>query len=115
MAQILGNSSSNSTNNSTGLNIQSDTPQGQISKPEILSGKYASNTNGSETQANIIDNTQTSSNASNNSDETYSKNIKGNSGVSATAQKMVEQFRDNVITIDKDIIEELDILFMQIF
>ena len=43
------------------------------------------------------------------------KQIKGNSGVSATAQKMIEQYRQNIIAIDRDIIQELNILFMGLY
>ena len=106
-----GESTSNSTNEATGLSVNSDTPQGQISKTEILSGAYASNTGASETESSISD---TSSN-SNITDETYSKRVKGNSGVSATAQKMIQQYRENIIAIDENIIKELDKLFMGLY
>ena len=106
-----GESESNSTNNASGLSVNSDTPQGQISKTSILSGNYASNTGASETESNISD---TSSN-SNTTDETYSKKVKGNSGVSATAQKMIQQYRENIIAIDEQIIKELDKLFMGLY
>lgn len=89
--------------NSSGLNVGSDTPQGQIVKAEILQGKYASGTNASEAEAE------------NNTDENYTKRVKGNSGVSATAQRMVQQFRDNIRAIDKEIIDELENLFMIIY
>lgn len=89
--------------NSSGLNVGSDTPQGQINKAEILQGKYATGTNASEAEAE------------NNTDENYTKRVKGNSGVSATAQKMVQQFRDNIRAIDKEIIDELEDLFMIIY
>ncbi len=89
--------------NSSGLNVGSDTPQGQIVKAEILQGKYASGTNASEAEAE------------NNTDENYTKRIKGNSGVSATAQRMIGQFRDNIRAIDKEIIDELEDLFMIIY
>lgn len=106
-----GESSSNSTNNASGLSVNSDTPQGQISKEAILNGEYASNTGASETESNIND---TSSN-SNKTDETYTKRVRGNSGVSATAQKMIEQYRKNIIAVDEDIIKELDKLFMGLY
>ena len=89
--------------NSSGLNVGSDTPQGQIVKAEILQGKYASGTNASEAEAE------------NNTDENYTKRVKGNSGVSATAQRMIGQFRDNIRAIDKEIIDELENLFMIIY
>ena len=106
-----GETQSNSSNQASGLSVNSDTPQGQISKQDILSGKYASNTGASETESSIND----SSTNSNNTDETYTKRVKGNSGVSATAQKMVEQYRQNIIAIDEQIIKELDKLFMGLY
>lgn len=108
-----GNSSgnSNSISNSSGLNVGSDTPQGQINKSTILQGKYASSTSANENE--ISDSTNTSTNSSNN--ENYLKTVKGNSGVSATAQKMVEQYRQNIRAIDKEIIEKLNILFMNLY
>ena len=39
-----GNTTSNTNSNGSGLVVNSDTPQGQINKNEILSGKYASST-----------------------------------------------------------------------
>lgn len=104
-----GESSSESTNNGSGLAVNSDTPQGQISKEAILRGDYASSTGASESVSNIND----SSNSSN--EEEYTKRVKGNSGVSATAQKMVEQYRENIIAIDEDIIRELNKLFMGLY
>lgn len=106
-----GSSSSNSSSNSSGLTVGSDTPQGQINKTDILNGTYASGTNASESEASVEDET----NASNSTDEDYTKHVKGNSGVSATAQKMVEQFRDNIRAIDYEIIKELEDLFMIIY
>lgn len=104
-----GSATSTSTNNGSGLAVNSDTPQGQINKNEILSGKWATSTGASESTSNINDNSNTS-NA-----ENYLKRVKGNSGVSATAQKMVYQYRENIIAIDEDIIKELDKLFMGIY
>ena len=96
-----------STDNSSGLTVNSDTPQGQINKTQILDGKYASSTNAGES-------TNTSeSNA--NTEEGSTKRIKGNSGVSATAQKMIQQYRENIIAIDSDIINELNDLFMGLY
>ena len=50
------NSNSSSTSSNSGLTVNSDTPQGQISKSEILQGKYASSTGANETENNINDN-----------------------------------------------------------
>lgn len=110
---IQGNaeSNSNSTNEASGLSVNSDTPQGQINKEAILGGNYASNTGASETESSISDTTTNS----NETDETYTKKVKGNSGVSATAQKMIQQYRENIIAIDEKIINELDKLFMGLY
>lgn len=107
-----GESNSESTSNSNGITLNSNTPQGRVSKADILAGNYVTTTSGSESEANANSNTTTSGEAQNNTDENYEKRVKGNSGVSATAQKMVEQFRENIIAIDRDIIRECSNLFM---
>ena len=88
--------------NYSGLTINSDTPQGQINKSEILAGNYASSTQGGES----TNSTEAQSN------EESTRHMKGNSGVSATAQKMIEQYRDNIRAIDREIINKLKPLFM---
>ena len=106
-----GESESTSNNSASGLSVSSDTPQGEITKANILAGNYASNTGASETESEITD----SSSNSNTTDETYTKKVKGNSGVSATAQKMIQQYRENIIGINEQIIKELDKLFMGLY
>lgn len=111
------NSNGTSTSNSGSLSINNSTPQGKITKQQLDSGAYASSVN----QSDIEDSTTTNSISNSESDsesttkETYTRSQKGNSGVSATAQKMVEQFRDNIRAIDKEIIEELNVLFMAVY
>lgn len=108
-----GSSSSTSSSSTSGLNVASDTPQGQISKTNILNGSYASETSASEGSGTIND--TSSSEGEGNEEENYTKHIKGNSGVSATAQKMIQQYRDNIIAIDTEIIKELQPLFMGLY
>lgn len=98
-----------SISNSSSLGVNSDTPQGQISKSGILAGDYASSTGASE-----IDST-TNTISGSESTEDYTKRMKGNSGVSATAQKMIEQYRNNIRAINKEIIDRLEPLFMGLF
>lgn len=100
-----GSNSGRSVSDSSGLVVNSDTPQGQISKTQILEGKYASNTSGNQ----VDDTTHTEGNQS------YTKSVRGNSGVSATAQKMIQQYRDNIIMINKDIIKDLSTLFIGVY
>ncbi len=91
--------------NSSGLSVNSNTPQGQINKAQILQGKYASATSASEGE----------SNTSSQSLETSSKRTKGNSGVSATAQALIKQYRDIILTINTNIINDLNDLFMGLY
>ena len=114
-AQNKGSSNSSSNNTSSGLNVNSDTPQGQISKQDILQGTYASNTTANENEAEINDETNTESSGTSNTLENYSKRIKGNSGVSATAQALIKQYRDIIKAYDKEIIDKLNPLFMGIY
>lgn len=94
--------SSNTTGNAntSGLIVGSETPQGQINKAAILNGSYASNTSANE------DESQTTGTMD------YVRKTKGNSGVSATAQAMVKQYRENIRAIDYEIITELKSLFI---
>lgn len=104
-------SSSQSSSNSTGsgLTVNSDTPQGQIDKSQILQGKFASSTGANETENKVNDASSSKGN------ENYTKATKGNSGVSATSQKMIEQYRDIIRAINTEIIYELEPLFMGLY
>ena len=106
-------SSSSSSSSGSALGVNSDTPQGQITKASILAGSYATSTSATENENSVSNETDTQSNS--NSLENYTKRVKGNSGVSATAQKMIEQYRNNIRAIDREIIEKLDILFMGLY
>lgn len=114
-AKNTGSSESNGTSNSSNLQVSSDTPQGQISKSIILSGKYATSTEANENEVESNDITNTESNTNTNSQSDYTKTTKGNSGVSATAQKMIEQYRDNIRAIDREIINKLNVHFMGLY
>lgn len=109
--------SSNSTSSSTGsgLNIINNTPQTNISKQNLESGIYASQVNQSDNENEIEDETTTSNSGSTNQTENYTKTIKGNSGVSATAQALIKQYRDIIRAVDREIIENLNDLFMGIY
>ena len=104
-------SNSQSKNSSSGLTVSSDTPQGQIDKTEILKGKYASSTGANETENNIND----ASSSTGTGTEQYTKLTRGNSGVSATAQKMIEQTRDIIRAINTEVVYKLEPLFMGLY
>lgn len=104
-------SSSTSSSNASGLTVNSDSPQGQINKTAILQGNYASSTGANESENTMND----SSNTEGSGNEHYEKRTVGNSGVSATSQKMVEQYRQNIIMINRDIIKDVGVLFMSVY
>lgn len=105
----VGNSNSTSDSKGSALTVNSDTPQGQINKNAILQGAYASSTGANETDNKVSDETNTTGT------QDYVKTMKGNSGVSATAQKMVLQYRENIRALNSEIINDLEPLFMGIY
>ena len=102
-------SDSQSNGTSSGLTVSSDTPQGNISKSNILSGAYASATGASENE-NLVNDSST-----NNGKEHYERTTVGNSGVSATAQKMIQLYRDNIRAIDTEIMYKCEPLFIGLY
>lgn len=139
-SQTSGNSTSNSTSNGSSLNVESDTPQGQISKTDILQGKWATKTGANENTNTIQDTTTSSStNSMNNTDkrseeetttetttaqnnssntkdeiENYEKSTSGyDYKISKT--KLLEEYRKNIINIYEQIVNELNPLFFALF
>lgn len=114
-SQNNGESTTNSNSSSNGNNIYSNTPNAGLNIQNIKDGKYATDVNFTEsetqTQSNIND---TASSRVSNTEE-YTKKTKGNTGVTATAQVMIKQYRDIIRAVDREIIERLDILFMGIY
>lgn len=102
-------STSSSKSNGSGLTVGSDTPQGQINKSDILNGKYASSTSANESGSNL------SGTTTDNGSQDYVKTTKGNSGVSATSQAMLKQYREIIRAINTEIIFELEPLFMGLY
>ena len=107
--QTNSNSNSQSNSSSSGLTVNSDTPQGQISKNDILKGKYASSTGANENENQVSDTSAKTGK------EDYTKVTKGNSGVSATSQKMIQQYRENIRALNTEIVYELEPLFMGLY
>ena len=106
-----GNSTSNS--NSSGLGINNDTPQTNITKQDLNTGAYASNVN--QTENSINDNTLTNSSGSSNTIEKYTHSMKGDNGVIVTNEYLIREYRENIIAVDKEIIDELNPLFMGLY
>ena len=100
---------SSSSSKGSGLTVNSDTPQGQINKSTILGGAYASSTGANETENSIQDKSESEGG------QNYTKRVKGNSGVSATAQALIEQYRNYIRALDTEIVYELEPLFMGLY
>lgn len=108
-----GTSNSNSKNNASGLNINNDTPQTRITKQDLDSGAYASQVNQSDTSSNIED--ETNAQSSSNTIERFTRHEEGDNGVIITNQRLVKEFREIIVAIDEEIINELSKLFMGIY
>lgn len=116
-AENNGISNSNSNSNASGFNINNDTPQQRITKQNLDSGIYASNTNQSDTNSTIEDETTTNNKSKSNSNtvETFSHHEFGNKGVLDSYQKMIIQYRETIFAVDEKIIKELNSLFMGLY
>lgn len=108
-----GTSASNSKNNATGQNINNDTPQTRITKQDLSSGAYASQVNQSDTSSNIQD--KTNAQSSSNTIEKFTRHEEGDNGVIITNQRLVKEYREIIVAIDEEIINELSKLFMGIY
>lgn len=119
--QSNGRASSNSNSNSSGsgLQVNSDTPQGEISKQNILNGTYASSTSANESSNNStindITENQGTSNGSSNQKEIFTRHEEGDNGVIITNQRLVKEYREIISAVDEDIIKELNKLFMGLY
>lgn len=108
-----GTSNSNSKNNASGLDINNDTPQTRITKQDLSTGAYASQVNQSDTSSNIED--ETNAQSSSNTIERFTRHEEGDNGVIITNQRLVKEFREIIVAIDEEIINELSKLFMGIY
>ena len=119
--QNNGSSSSQTSGTSESLDIHNQTPQTNITKQDLNAGIYAKEVDQSESSQNATG--QTSSTSSQNAQssqgtnttERYTRTQKGNSGSLTTAQALVMQYRKSIYAVDKDIIENLNCLFMGLF
>ena len=108
-----GTSNSNSSNTASGYNINNDTPQTRITKQNLDSGIYASQTNQSDTSSSIED--ETNAQSSSNTIERFTRHEEGDNGVIITNQRLVKEYREIIVAIDEEIINELSSLFMGIY
>lgn len=100
---------SSTSSEGSGFGISSDTPQSQLNKTDLMSGKYATTATGDETT------TSGNTDASGTEKETYSRTVAGNRGISSNAPYLIEQYRNYIINIYGEIIEQCGQLFMSIY
>lgn len=107
---LTSNSTSSNTNSGSGLLVNSNTPQGQISKTKILNGEYATSTSANENTntSSITDTSTSSTNGTNNTTETLTKS---NSGNNRSKQELLLEYRKTILNIDEMILKELNDLF----
>lgn len=105
--QSNGVTNGTSTNTGSGLTVNSDTPEGEINKNNILSGKYASTTSANEGTSTTTDNGTTNSN------NNYVKTIRGNQRKSPA--ELIAQYQNNIRAIDKSITDAAGVLFINIY
>lgn len=115
--------------NGSSLQVHSDTPQGEINKSNILDGTYATDTQAYETTSEKTDNntsninqnqditntTTQNQNQEQNTLENFIRKIEGNRGIYITMQKLILDYRETIAPYYKQIIDELNDLFMLIY
>lgn len=104
----VGNETSKS--DGSGLTVNSDTPQGQIDKEQILQGKYASSTSANEAE----DTRQSSSNSAGNGNEHSERRTVGMTSATSS-QLMIRQYREIIRALNTEIVYQLEPLFMGLY
>lgn len=110
-----GTSNSTSKQNADGLNITNNTPQSRITRQDLNTGAYASQVSQSETETNINDSTNTTNSGNSKTLEKFTRHEEGDNGVIITNQRLVKEYREIIVAIDEEIINELGSLFMAIY
>lgn len=112
-----GSSNTHSTTTSTdhGESESKNSVTPSVGIENVKAAKYLSNYTDNVTSNSGSSGANSTGDEESQGHTTYTKHIKGNSGVSATAQKMIAQFRDNIRAIDFEIIEKLSPLFMALY
>lgn len=105
-----GTSESNSNSINENKNVSQNTPQGNLTKQNINNFNYADSINMGSNNSNINDN----SNTTGKSFEDYIKKIQGNNGQRYAYEVLIE-VKKNILSIDLEVINQLEDLFMGIF
>ena len=105
-----GTSESNSNSTNENKNVSQNTPQGNLTQQNINNFNYADNISFGNNNSEITD----SSNTSGKSIEDYIKTIQGNNGNKYSYEILIA-VKNNILSIDLKVINELEDLFMGIF
>lgn len=105
-----GTSESNSNSTNENKNVSQNTPQGNLTEQNINNFSYADNISFGNNNSEITD----SSNTSGKSIEDYIKKIQGNNG-NKYAYEVLIAIKNNLLSIDLEVINELEDLFMGVF
>lgn len=105
-----GTSESNSNSTNENKNVSQNTPQGNLTQQNINNFSYADNISFGNNNSEITD----SSNTSGKSIEDYIKKIQGNNGNKYPYEVLIA-IKNNLLSIDLEVINELEDLFMGVF
>ena len=110
-ATTSSSSTSNSNNSASNKNVVNDTPDTRFATTENFATSITTDQSTSQSTNTGTGETTSTSNQNNNVTDKFTS--KGNIGITSSAE-LLENWRDIIIDIDNEIIEEADILFMQI-
>ena len=108
---VNSTNTSNNSNTSDNKNVVNDTPDTRFATTENFATSIT--TDQSTSQSTNTDTGETTSTSNQNNNVTDKFTSKGNIGITSSAE-LLEKWRDVIIDIDNEIIEEADKLFMQI-
>ena len=110
-ATTTSSSTINNSNTANNKNIVNDTPDTRFTTTENFATSIT--TDNTTTQSTNTDSGETTSTSNQNNNITDRFTSKGNIGITSSAE-LLQKWRDIIIDIDNEIIEEADKLFMQI-
>ena len=108
---VNSSNTSNNSNTSDNKNIVNDTPDTRFASTENFATSIT--TDQSTSQSTNTDTGKTTSTSNQNNNVTDKFTSKGNIGITSSAE-LLQKWREVIIDIDNEIIEEADRLFMQI-
>lgn len=100
--KTIGHENGTTTTDGSNLRINSTTPQGEINKTDILQGRYASTTVADEADNKVENGVDTDS-------------TRTSKGRNSSPYRLINEYRNNIVAFNKDIISDLAELFIGIY